>query len=339
MKYFFLLTVPFLVIILNFFFKRFSLLLSYTGQSHQRFAEKDTVPMSGGIILLLSLLFYLNNFINDLHIYFILIFLIGFFADVQLILSPVKRFILQILILIIFVFTQDIQITNTRFLLLDQILENKFFSYFFVAFCMMILINGTNFIDGLNTLVLGYYLIISIIIIKSEILLGINVDNLDFTFWTIILSILYFFNLFKKLFLGDGGAYLLGFLYSYLLISSYVSNQNFSPFFIVLLLWYPCFENLFSIIRKYRLKKSPINPDAKHFHQLLFFYVQKNFSLKNTLPNSVSANIINSYNFIIFLIGVQDIKSTQLQICLIIISVFLYIYFYLKLFIYRYKKY
>ena len=273
MKYFFLLTVPFLVIILNFFFKRFSLLLSYTGQPHQRFAEKDTVPMSGGIILLLSLLFYLNNFINDLHIYFILIFLIGFFADIQLILSPVKRFILQILILIIFVFTQDIQITNTRFLLLDQILENKFFSYFFVAFCMMILINGTNFIDGLNTLVLGYYLIISIIIIKSEILLGINVDNLDFTFWTIILSILYFFNLFKKLFLGDGGAYLLGFLYSYLLISSYVSNQNFSPFFIVLLLWYPCFENLFSIIRKYRLKKSPINPDAKHFHQLLFFYV------------------------------------------------------------------
>ena len=82
MKYLFLLAVPLIVITLNYFLKKFSLLLSYTGERHQRFVEKDTVPMSGGLILLISFLFYFNNFVNHLQIYFVLIFLIGFFSDI-----------------------------------------------------------------------------------------------------------------------------------------------------------------------------------------------------------------------------------------------------------------
>ena len=338
MKYLFLLAVPLIVITLNYFLKKFSLLLSYTGERHQRFVEKDTVPMSGGLILLISFLFYFNNFVNHLQIYFVLIFLIGFFSDIKLILSPVKRFILQILLVVIFIYLQDIQITSTRFIILDQFLNYRIFSYIFVAFCMMILINGTNFIDGLNTLVLGYYLIVSAAIIKSGIISELNISDQDFFYWVIILLLLYIFNLFKKIFIGDGGSYLLGFIYSFLLISAYTTNQEISPFFIVLLLWYPCFENLFSIVRKYKLNKSPINPDAKHFHQLLFFYIKSKYLLKNTLSNSISANIINLYNASIFFIGTQNIANTQLQILLLLISVFLYIYLYLKLFIYRYKK-
>tara|TARA_B110000977_G_scaffold31026_1_gene40993 strand:+ start:4078 stop:5112 length:1035 start_codon:yes stop_codon:yes gene_type:complete len=338
MKYFFLLAAPIIVITLNYFLKKFSLLLSYTGERHQRFVEQDTVPMSGGLILLISFLFYFNNFINHLQIYFVLIFLIGFFSDIKLMSSPIKRFILQVLLVSIFIFSQDIQIVYTRFIILDQFLEYKFFSYIFVAFCMMILINGTNFIDGLNTLVLGYYLIISAAIIKSGIISELNIATEDFFYWVIILLLLYIFNLFKKIFIGDGGSYLLGFIYSFLLILAYTANQEISPFFIVLLLWYPCFENLFSIVRKYRLNKSPINPDAKHFHQLLFFYIKSKYLLKNTLSNSMSANIINLYNALIFFIGTQNITNTQLQISLLLGSVFLYIYLYLKLFIYRYKK-
>ena len=338
MKYLFLLAIPIIVITLNYFLKKFSLLLSYTGERHQRFVEQDTVPMSGGLILLTSFLFYFNNFINHLQIYFVLIFLIGFFSDIKLISSPIKRFILQVLLVLVFIFFQDIQITSTRFIILDHFLEYKIFSYIFVAFCMMILINGTNFIDGLNTLVLGYYLIISAAIIKSGIISELNIVTQDFFYWVIILLLLYIFNLFKKIFIGDGGAYLLGFIYSFLLILAYTANQEISPFFIVLLLWYPCFENLFSIVRKYRLNKSPINPDAKHFHQLLFFYIKSKYLLKNTLSNSMSANIINLYNALIFFIGTQNITNTQLQISLLLGSVFLYIYLYLKLFIYRYKK-
>ena len=113
MNYLFLVLTPLLIISLNYYLKKFSLLLSYTGEPHQRFVEKNTVPMSGGIILLLSFLFYFNNFIFQLHIYFVLIFLIGFFSDIKLMSSPIKRFILQVLLVLIFIFFQDS--LNSRF--------------------------------------------------------------------------------------------------------------------------------------------------------------------------------------------------------------------------------
>ena len=38
----------------------------------------------------------------------------------------------------------------------------------------------------------------------------------------------------------------------------------------------PAFENLFSILRKIRFLKSPINPDTNHLHQLIFLHLKKN---------------------------------------------------------------
>ena len=55
-----------------------------------------------------------------------------------------------------------------------------------------------------------------------------------------------------------------------------LNNNNYfiSPYFIALLLWYPAFENLFSIIRKRIVKKDPLKPDNLHFHQLLFNFFE-----------------------------------------------------------------
>ena len=69
------------------------------------------------------------------------------------------------------------------------------------------------------------------------------------------LLFLFLLNSINFLYLGDGGAYLLGFLSSYYLIKFSNLNINISPYYIILLLWYPAFENLFSIIRKSFYKK------------------------------------------------------------------------------------
>ena len=61
-------------------------------------------------------------------------------------------------------------------------------------------------------------------------------------------------NINGKLFMGDSRSYVLGLICGYFLIEIYAFGPNISPFFIVLLLWYPCFENLFSILRKFSLK-------------------------------------------------------------------------------------
>ena len=127
------------------------------------------------------------------------------------------------------------------------------------------MINGSNFIDGLNTLSLGYYFLI---------ICSLHFLNFDLTFDSVILIYilltLLILNLFNKLYLGDNGSYLLGFLFAYLLIKLHVTNNIISPYFIILLLWYPAMEILFSIIRKKLKNKSPMLPDNEHLHQLVF---------------------------------------------------------------------
>ena len=153
-----------------------------------------------------------------------------------------------------------------------------------------------------------------------------------------MLFFIYIFNFLKKIFLGDNGAYLIGFIYSIFLIKIYENNPSISPFFIVLLLWYPCFEILFSIIRKFKFKKSPIKPDTNHFHQLFYYFIFKNFKINKKYINSLTANLINFFYFIIFYIGSINATNTEIQIILLAISIFLYCFFYLKLFLFKYQK-
>ena len=190
-------------------------------------------------------------------------------------------------------------------------MANYYFNLFFVTFCFLILINGTNFIDGLNGLVILYY--ISIILILK--LSGLNFEVYNNNFFILIkilliLSLLFVLNFLNKIYLGDSGSYLIGFLFAYYLISIYEQNPNISPFFIILLLWYPCFENLFSIIRKQRFKKSAVEPDTKHFHQLLYFFIAKKFKVNQKLYiNNFTSIIINTFNILIFLLDQIILKN------------------------------
>ena len=70
--------------------------------------------------------------------------------------------------------------------------------------------------------------------------------------------------------MGDSGAYLLGFLFGYYAIILANENLNISPFYILNLLWYPAFENLFSILRKIKSKISVSTPDNYHLHHFVF---------------------------------------------------------------------
>ena len=70
------------------------------------------------------------------------------------------------------------------------------------------------------------------------------------TFLIILLITLVLLNLSNILMLGDAGVYILSFFIGYLIITSHISNSVISPYFFITLIWYPCFENLFSIIRK-----------------------------------------------------------------------------------------
>ena len=333
------LPIIFLIIYLinNFFFKK-NLLLNYSGQIHQIFTGIKKVPLTGGIFILIfsSIILFKFDYLYVLFIF--LIFLIGLLSDLNYITSVKIRFLIQLLIVSIFVYSLEIIIGSTRISYLDLILTNKSFALIFTIFCLMIVINGSNFIDGLNGLVLGYYISIFGILIKLNLFDKLNFDSSLLIYFVSVLIYLYFLNIFNKLFLGDNGAYLLGIVFSILLIKIYQLDQNFSPFFIILLLWMPCFENLFSIIRKFFYKISPTSPDNNHFHQLVFLFIKNSFKIKNGLANNFSSLIIILYNLIVFYLGSIDIFNTKYQMMLITVNITIYLLVYKILFKYKHKR-
>ena len=150
----------------------------------------------------------------------------------------------------------------------------------------LIIINGTNFIDGTNTIVIGYYSIILFLLINLSIIKNGLLIDLENNYFIIILFFLFLLNFLNKIFLGDSGAYLISFLFCFLLLEIHMINPQISPYFIILLLWYPGFENLFSIIRKQKFKRSALKPDTDHLHQLIFFYFKKKNILKENFSQA-----------------------------------------------------
>jgi len=73
------------------------------------------------------------------------------------------------------------------------------------------------------------------------------------------------------IFLGDGGAYFLGFMLGELSILLVMRNPQVSTWYAALLLIYPVFETLFSVYRRLFLRgHSPSMPDGIHLHSLIF---------------------------------------------------------------------
>ena len=110
----------------------------------------------------------------------------------------------------------------------------------------MIVLNGSNFIDGLNGLVIGYFIIVIFFLLNLDIDLNYFHNTEDvYQNFLVILCYLLILNFFNLIFLGDGGAYLIGFILSITLIKIHQIYPDVSPYFIILLLWYPCFEIYF----------------------------------------------------------------------------------------------
>lgn len=73
------------------------------------------------------------------------------------------------------------------------------------------------------------------------------------------------------IFMGDGGAYLVGFLLALCGVSLVQRNPQVSPWFVLLTFGYPVTETLFSIYRKALVRaQSPAVPDGLHLHMLVY---------------------------------------------------------------------
>ena len=335
MNFYLLISAPIIIIFINFILNKYSLLQSLTGDRHQLSTENKNIPLSGGIVLFIFSIFIFKDNLD--YLFLLSIFFVGILSDVNLLNSAKLRFIIQILIIFCLVINFDLILNDTGVSFLDLLLKYNFFSYIFFSFCILIVINGSNFIDGLNGLSIGYYFIVLLILYKLVNVLDYSLYNSIIYNFLLVLGCLLIFNFFNKLYLGDSGSYFIGLVVGFLLINIYKQFSFISSFYIILLLWYPCFENLFSILRKYKFNLSPLKPDNKHLHHLLFNLLQKKYNLSRLFANNLSSLIINFVNIIFFYIGSTNIYNSYLQLTLILALIVVYSISYSYLFYFRFK--
>jgi UDP-N-acetylmuramyl pentapeptide phosphotransferase/UDP-N-acetylglucosamine-1-phosphate transferase len=72
-----------------------------------------------------------------------------------------------------------------------------------------------------------------------------------------------------KIFLGDGGAYFLGFALGWMAVLLSSRNPQVSPWACFLVCGYPIIETLFSILRRVKRQAHFGHPDRLHLHSLV----------------------------------------------------------------------
>lgn len=302
--------------------------------------HKKFTPRLGGVILYLSLITYnltsynqSGEFFNCLLISSLPLIILSLKEDIYHNVSPKKRlFGILLSALIFFILYDDLKLPNIQFPLIDILLENYYLAILFFIFAILSVSNGFNIIDGSN----GTCAFISLSQLISLSLISYYEGDTLILQCTLILGfyllVFLFFNYpFGKIFLGDSGAYFLGFSISIMTILLYGRNNELPTWGAILILFYPIVEMIFSTIRKKIFEgTSPFKPDPHHLHLKIYFNLNK--------INKKSKFFISPNNLMIFtlapiwllpqIIIANYYKSLFLIIWGIIISVIVYLVFY-----------
>jgi UDP-GlcNAc:undecaprenyl-phosphate GlcNAc-1-phosphate transferase len=152
------------------------------------------------------------------------------------------------------------------------------FAFTLVAVCG--LVHAMNIVDGLNGLLAGISLIalgcVSFVARQHG-------ENALMLIGLITMAATVGFGLFNfpnaRLFSGDGGAYLLGYMLASLVILLVVRRPEISPWFSMAVIIHPVTETLYSAFRRWREGVRSTDADARHLHSLWSAHLRARESL------------------------------------------------------------
>ncbi len=325
-----------IVILINFLSSHFKIFIYEPNLNHkEKFNNK--ILNTGGLIFFLYLIVlyiayikfnHLNNFL-----FLTLTFLIGFFSDIKKNFNANLRLLLISLFSIIYIIISNNQILDLKFNIINELFINyPFFSIFFTSICLVILINGVNFIDGVHGLTLLYGILV-LAFLNYFIYFKLGLENTTETGLLImpILLILLIYNFREKIFFGDSGSYVLGAIIGlYVIKLSNLEGYSY-PYFYANLLIYPAFEVFFSMIRKIFYKKGPYQPDKKHLHHLIQKFYQIKYNYNQTNSKILCAISINLFILLFNLVSINFYQNKYILISNIFIFIIFYTFVYLLL--------
>ncbi len=195
----------------------------------------------------------------------------------------------------------------------------------FTTFALVGVSNAINIIDGFNGLASG----VCLLVLCAIAYVAYDVGDREILCCTLALigAVGGFFICnfpFGYIFLGDGGAYFLGFIIGILLVILTQNNESVSAFFGLSVMIYPIWEVLFSIWRKrIKRKMSATQPDKVHFHMLVFKRV--------TRSDAYTSCLILALNIPFVGLSVYYYHHTVILLALCAVFALCYTYFYAKL--------
>ena len=170
------------------------------------------------------------------------------------------------------IYLLGIQITRLDIPVIDFLFTLPLFGVLLTVVAITGLANAYNIIDGFN----GLSSMVGIITLLALTYVAYTLGDTTLVFLALVMAgaILGFFiwNYPQGLiFLGDSGAYLIGFWVASLSVWLCYRHPEVSPWFALLINGYPIMETLFTIYRrKIHQGKSPGLPDGIHFHTLIY---------------------------------------------------------------------
>ena len=244
-----------------------------------RRVHKSPIPRLGGLAIFLGFVLSVVIFaditrqILGILIGAVIIVIVGVVDDIRPLRALIKLIIQIIAALVAVYFGVIIDIfSNPIFFSANQFVFLGYFSIPITVLWIVAITNSVNLIDGLDGLAVGVSAISSIAMLIIALMVS---DDLNVA---VILAALtgaclgfmpYNFNP-AKIFMGDTGALLLGYVLSTVSIIGlfkFYAVVSFAAPFLVLAL--PLFDTSFAFIRRILKGQSPMSPDRGHFHHRL----------------------------------------------------------------------
>ncbi len=251
-----------------------------------RSSHTEVTPSLGGVAIFAAFLItYLilgdigqKSFMQPVTAAMVVIFFLGLKDDI-LVLDPKKKLVGQILAAALVVFLGDLRITNLHGLM--QIHElNIFVSYSLSVFLIVMLTNAVNLIDGIDGLAAGTVMIGSLTLGTWFVIAGYTQDAIIAFALTGALLSFFKFNVYgkkNKIFMGDTGSLLIGYLITVLAFRFNELNIDQSAPYAVHgataiifgILVVPIYDTLRVFVSRVLEGRSPFSPDKTHIHHRL----------------------------------------------------------------------
>jgi len=263
------------------------------------------------------------------------VFIAGLYEDLSARVSPLVRLLFTFSSIAIAFFWIDASINSLGFKAVDYVLSN--YTVITLLFTLLVVggaVNSLNIIDGFNGLLGGY----SILAFLSMAYVAYSLDN-DLIFHLSLISSVSVFGFFVfnfpfgKIFMGDGGAYFVGFVLAILGLMLSEQHTELSNWFVLLIFIYPMYELLYSIYRRKIIHITDASqPDADHLHSLIY---RKLISCDRFKHNKVICNSMTSpFLWLLSLVGIIPAIIWYDNQLMLIISAFVFMFVYTT--IYKY---